>query len=1281
MAQGSVFPPGYEAGNPCEPVEGLVSYNGYTCKICNLTWRCRKTILNHFSLKHAKELPTEDSRKPHRRRDKCQTFYGHNREKFFAVLPHVQPAIVGGNGMMEQEVVDVLDESDVVTRMILKLEEDAAQLVDHGPDSTLEKEQANWIYVTGIHTYIELLKESGKTIEQLVVAGDGNERVEVMVRYIAAWIDKTMKRLHETGQLIKRMCMAETSEMEDNKGLMPLQEKASVIKYAQILASFMYYLICQAEDPVDPEYQLYNVTKNEIMQLRNIAAPMELPPKVPGQGDDLDFSRITNNPLGKQVSKVLCSVFQAGTGGWCKQYQTPPMQFLAFSTLKIDGSYHDSTLLTHLIAAMQYGTRLAFAEQYLDTPREPFNPDADPLQPIKDDRSRFEFLRKNGPEALPDTTYWADAEQETLEVENKRVTISGIRNCIHIQQKMADADLAKLLEGCKMPAFDLSLYKEEPHSRKPFTNFLDHSGDEHRKYGHHLLKEWVRRKDVHGLLNNTWKTGLTEDTSIYNPALWKKSAMLDWLDMYDRLQERLYFLYHVASGQPLRGTEEMTTLVVNTRLNQRNIYLRSGRFAFLTWYHKSQNISGKNKPRLTFLPRRHSLLWFYYLAFLRPTAISRQQGDCKPHDHQAVGTHPQRPSGIFPLYKHSQAQVCRRRSGTAGHLWLATCIGVNCRCTYQRPCRGVGSEKRYKAASEAMHRFWEIDGPVQTGFAEPPAEKPLPAGELLEKALEKFTGQRQAGTRTPFQADWLTMVLDRNYDMLVHTGITVVVQPLTALVAETSDMLKDKGIKHLVYKAGSNCVIEKWHRVVVCTTDVAAGEKFYSDLQRHKVNRVIIDEAHCYEDNVTFRSYSTGVARLRQLNAPSVFMTATMQVGHEEYLYKLFCITNVKDFREPTGRPELQFHTVKNCKWEAMISQVGKLANQSNLADRDRNILFIKNKKECNNAVEDLKKLYPDLPITKYYSKLPDGEGAGNVKHWRTTPKCLMIATNDTDINKCFQEAGQAGRDLEAANVWLFETGKPEKGSFAEKLMESHRCIAETFSEVLDGEARNCKQVGCPRVCGNCMDIANQASRKRPADKEPEVVMPGTRPMYLSNVKRARVEVNIVDKIGLAITNVRKQMAGLCGYCLAKDKVEKRHGDGKCNKVVGCARCTAGNHWSSRCEALLLSKVLERNGNAAYRLCHFCGLGDGHGQDTFHNAPIVGTLKKCDSGLQNALLVSIIKVLKTNDKCLAVDKASVSLFQQWLGSRGWLGCPWANMVTLFIVFRDPEIREIAKVHS
>ncbi|KAH9807145.1 hypothetical protein DFH28DRAFT_847322, partial [Melampsora americana] len=52
LIKGNITPPDYEWGKACEPVQGLVCYNGYTCKLCSQTWPCHKTMENHFSKYH-----------------------------------------------------------------------------------------------------------------------------------------------------------------------------------------------------------------------------------------------------------------------------------------------------------------------------------------------------------------------------------------------------------------------------------------------------------------------------------------------------------------------------------------------------------------------------------------------------------------------------------------------------------------------------------------------------------------------------------------------------------------------------------------------------------------------------------------------------------------------------------------------------------------------------------------------------------------------------------------------------------------------------------------------------------------------------------------------------------------------------------------------------------------------------------------------------------------------------------------------------------------------------
>lgn len=84
-----------------------------------------------------------------------------------------------------------------------------------------------------------------------------------------------------------------------------------------------------------------------------------------------------------------------------------------------------------------------------------------------------------------------------------------------------------------------------------------------------------------------------------------------------------------------------------------------------------------------------------------------------------------------------------------------------------------------------------------------------------------------------------------------------------------------------------------------------------------------------------------------------------------------------------------------------------------------------------------------------------------------------------------------------------------------------------------------------------------------------------------------------------------------------------------------------------------------------------------------------GSMQACDSGLQDVCerfcwfyfrrhrnpLVEIIGVLQIGGRQTSLVDATDDDVQEWLGSSGWLGCGWANMVTLFILIVYPQLQE------
>ncbi|KAH9809603.1 hypothetical protein DFH28DRAFT_1132967 [Melampsora americana] len=164
-----VLPPGYELGKPCEPVQGLKIYNGFSCTLCNRAYPELKTIKEHFWKKH-NDIYTSKLVVQHIIATKCQKLYSHNLRYYFAVLPglsrprHVLPG-------HDRSPSPELEHSDAVQLLVSKLDAHAS----HSPlvaDPEKDSQLSNWLYVSGIHHYIADLIHRGRTYNNEEIAPD-----------------------------------------------------------------------------------------------------------------------------------------------------------------------------------------------------------------------------------------------------------------------------------------------------------------------------------------------------------------------------------------------------------------------------------------------------------------------------------------------------------------------------------------------------------------------------------------------------------------------------------------------------------------------------------------------------------------------------------------------------------------------------------------------------------------------------------------------------------------------------------------------------------------------------------------------------------------------------------------------------------------------------------------------------------------------------------------------------------------------------------------------------
>ncbi|KAH9806644.1 hypothetical protein DFH28DRAFT_1091236 [Melampsora americana] len=384
-----------------------------------------------------------------------------------------------------------------------------------------------------------------------------------------------------------------------------------------------------------------------------------------------------------------------------------------------------------------------------------------------------------------------------------------------------------------------------------------------------------------------------------------------------------------------------------------------------------------------------------------------------------------------------------------------------------------------------------------------------------------------------------------------------------------------------------------------------------------------------------------------------------------------------------------------------MVELKGTTLVHKDLHERDRNIIFIENKDFCAQALSILAK--KDVPAAIYHSDLPNDEAEEQVSKWQTTPKCVIIATSgfgaginykhvrnvfiyglpkDNEINKAFQEAGRAGRDLQPANVEFFPSGPPEEGTFAHSLKNQNNCIPGLFAQLLDGKLLTCPDFSAINPCFHCALLNKSATAKR---KESTILESSIG--YNVNVKKSKDHQAMLSAFTMSINSIRKGCADLCGWCLAIDGKREKHKS--CPRMTGCFKCTSNAHSYAQCKATRFSDSVKNSGTQDKWKCPFCGLPKAYDEQApFHKAKYQPGDKSCDSGLRDVCerycwhmwwnkkdellnLVGTKLELPTGE--VETRQATAEQFSIWLGYHSWLNCPWANAVTLFVVKRDSSM--------
>ena len=307
---------------------------------------------------------------------------------------------------------------------------------------------------------------------------------------------------------------------------------------------------------------------------------------------------------------------------------------------------------------------------------------------------------------------------------------------------------------------------------------------------------------------------------------------------------------------------------------------------------------------------------------------------------------------------------------------------------------GVGSSKDAGLkASKHRRNVSDVLGvdeskKTRCGKASSSQRTPKEEGDIAEQiqtGLTKLFGL-QGAPRSTGQAEALQVILRRPKTSVVvlptdggksllymlpailsSSGTAIVVVPYVELL----DHLLARATKH-----GLDCV--RWHcnqmdqashQLVLVSADLAVSERFvqYAS-QLPNLKHVFFDEAHCAYTETSFRERLTKLWRLRYLDAPITFLTATLPKALEGTLFNRMLLSKLHTvvYRQPTWRKTIQYEVVdgKGASTTGIVAgMVQKLS--AGFVTGQRGVVYVRSYEAGRRLQEKLHTAGIDVPFYK----------------------------------------------------------------------------------------------------------------------------------------------------------------------------------------------------------------------------------------------------------------------------------------------------------------------------
>jgi superfamily II DNA helicase RecQ len=243
--------------------------------------------------------------------------------------------------------------------------------------------------------------------------------------------------------------------------------------------------------------------------------------------------------------------------------------------------------------------------------------------------------------------------------------------------------------------------------------------------------------------------------------------------------------------------------------------------------------------------------------------------------------------------------------------------------------------------------------------------------------MQQVLGRRDVGFRSAGQEQALHAVLRGQTPLVVilptgggksllftvpacldNTGVTVVVVPYRALIADLLDRMQKRGIDCIEWKHGESNPAA----VVVVSADLAgditSNGNFlsYATMLHSKglLRRVVVDESHLIITSSDWRPKLAMLRNLRLLPCPIVLLTATLPPVREGELCDSMLLRCATYIRTSTVRPSTRY-VVSWCErgtLEEMALAICRRQQQQLRESEQKGVVYCRSKQQCEGVAK-----------------------------------------------------------------------------------------------------------------------------------------------------------------------------------------------------------------------------------------------------------------------------------------------------------------------------------------